>query len=138
MFPLFICAEIGYIDPWGKDHDLFKRENFEIPPPSEDILSKSIESIILFHQNIISPADGPRSHFRPTSARYMLLSIRRYGLLKGFIMGCDRLQRENKDPWVYRTIVIDKIKFKWDPTIKRTSRFTSPLFLEEKKGEMIL
>lgn len=74
------------------------------------------EKVILFHQNIISPADGPRSSFRPTSARYMLLAMRRHGFLKGYVMGCDRLLRENKDDWVYRTRTIDGITYKFDPT----------------------
>jgi len=60
--------------------------------------------------------DGPRSHFRPTSSRYMLLAMRRYGFIKGYIMGCDRLLRENKEEWVYRKVVIDGEEFKWDPT----------------------
>ena len=87
-----------------------------MPSPRKDPLSFLAEKIILFHQNIISPVDGPRSHFRPTSARYILLAMRRHGFFKGYIMGCDRLLRENKDDWVYRTIVIDDVKYKYDPT----------------------
>jgi putative component of membrane protein insertase Oxa1/YidC/SpoIIIJ protein YidD len=51
---------------------------------------------------VISPADGPRSHFIPSSSQYTLDAINRYGLLSGISMGCDRLMRENEDPWVYR------------------------------------
>ncbi len=137
LCPFYLFGEIGYIEPWGKDHDLFN-ERVPEPKKSSGIVSKAAEAVILFHQNVISPADGPRSHFRPTSARYMLLCIRRYGLIKGFIMGCDRLQRENKDPWIYKTVTIDHVKFKWDPTLKRASRFTAPLFLEEKTSGKIL
>ncbi len=106
----------GYFPPWGKDSDLmFYKQD---PPLAKrnDLLSKAAEQVILFHQNVISPVDGPRSHFRPTSARYMLLAMRRYGFFMGYIKGCDRLLRENKDPWYYRTITIDKVIYKWDPT----------------------
>ena len=107
----------GYEEPWGKDAELFARDTSS-PEPRRDPLSWLAEKTILFHQNILSPVDGPRSHFRPTSSRYMLLAIRRYGFLKGYIMGCDRLLRENKEEWVYRKIVIDNIEYKYDPTIK--------------------
>ncbi len=105
----------GYEEPWGVDSEFFTHKSTS-PKKRKDPLSRIAETVILFHQNIISPVDGPRSHFRPTSARYMLLAIRRYGFFKGYAMGCDRLLRENKDPWVYRTVVIDNTKYKYDPT----------------------
>jgi putative component of membrane protein insertase Oxa1/YidC/SpoIIIJ protein YidD len=115
LFPLF--SDIGYNPPWGKDCELIEKKTLWIAPQKRfDTLSKVSEKIILFHQNILSPIDGPRSHFRPTSSRYMLLAISRYGFLKGTLMGFDRLLRENNDPWVYRTITIDGIAYKWDPT----------------------
>jgi len=46
----------------------------------------------------------------------MLLAMKRHGFIKGFVMGCDRLLREDKEEWVYRTIEIDGETFKWDPT----------------------
>ncbi|MCH9621309.1 MAG: putative membrane protein insertion efficiency factor [Chlamydiia bacterium] len=119
---IFFCvctlyADVGYHPPWGKDGEIIKKTTLSTAPPKRyDPLSKSVENIILFHQNILSPVDGPRSHFRPTSSRYMLLAIRRHGFIKGAIKGFDRLIRENKDPWVYRTIEIDGTKYKWDPT----------------------
>lgn len=114
LFPLYLQARVGYWEPWGKDADLKIPE----PPKSAPELSfmgKVAEKVILFHQNVISPVDGPRSDFRPTSSRYMLLAIRKHGFIKGYIMGCDRLLRENKDPWVYRTIDIDGNIYKYDP-----------------------
>ena len=78
-------------------------------------MARVAEEVILFHQNVISPVDGPRSHFRPTSSRYMLLAIRKHGFLQGFVMGCDRLLRENDDDWLYRTIQIDGKIYKFDP-----------------------
>jgi putative component of membrane protein insertase Oxa1/YidC/SpoIIIJ protein YidD len=110
LLPIILSAE----PPWGKDADL------KIPAPPEpapklSIMGKIAEHVILFHQNVISPVDGPRSHFRPSSSRYMLLAIRRHGFIKGYIMGCDRLLRENEDPWVYRTIDVDGNLYKFDP-----------------------
>ena len=70
-----------------------------------------------FHKNVISPADGPRSHFRPNSSGYTLEAIEKYGFFKGWLLGCDRLMRENNDPWVYRTIELNDCNLitKYDP-----------------------
>ena len=38
-----------------------------------------------------------------------------YGFLKGYIMGCDRLLRENDEEWVYRTVHFDGRVLKYDP-----------------------
>jgi putative component of membrane protein insertase Oxa1/YidC/SpoIIIJ protein YidD len=117
LLSLSAFSEVGYIEPWGKDSELIAKKSLIPPTPtSRNLLTKVAEQIILFKQNVISPVDGPRSHFRPTSSRYMLLAMRRHGFFKGFIMGCDRLLRENKEEWVYRTIDIDGTTYKWDPT----------------------
>lgn len=91
-------------EPWGKDADLIHNSCL---PKAEircktPILGPFSEVMIGFHQNIISPADGPRSHFYPSSSQYTLDAMRKYGFMKGYFMGCDRLMRENSDPWVYR------------------------------------
>lgn len=117
LFPFILFAEIGFIEPWGKDQELLPKKSLIPPvPSSHGLFTHLAEQVILFHQNILSPADGPRSHFRPTSSRYMLLAMKRHGFLKGYLMGCDRLLRENKEEWVYRKISIDGILYKWDPT----------------------
>lgn len=115
-----LLAVAGYFEPWGKDTDLIPKKEEAIlitPPAKNDPLSALAESFIYLHQNFLSPTTGPRSSFRPTSSKYMLLSIRRYGFLKGFPKGCDRLLRENSDKWCYRTITIDGNDYKFDPTI---------------------
>ena len=112
-------ARAGYEEPWGQDSDLIEPPTSFIPPmpnTSPGLFIKLAEKVIWVHTDIISPVDGPRSHFRPTSSRYMLLAMKRHGFVKGFLMGCDRLLRENKDPWVYRTHTVDGIQYKWDPT----------------------
>ena len=107
LFPLLLFAIPGYHLPWGKDADL--HYNKPTPPQAESLspLGEGMEKLIWFHQNVISPVDGPRSHFKPSSSSYMLLAIRKHGFFKGYVMGCDRLLRENDDPWVYRTAIID-------------------------------
>lgn len=115
LFCLPLFASPGYHEPWGRDAQLLTH-SVDIPPPRKDPFSWVAEKIINFHVNVISPVDGPRSNFRPTSSRYMQLAIRRHGFIKGFVMGCDRLLRENSDDWVYRQRVIGGTKYKWDPT----------------------
>ena len=106
-------------DPWGKDADMVScrcqpsccQERCTTP-----ILGTFGEVMIKFHQDIISPADGPRSHFKPSSSQYTLDAMRKYGFFQGVAMGCDRLMRENKETWVYReTIGNDGCLIKYDP-----------------------
>ena len=115
LLPLQLIASAGFFEPWGKDADLKIKQEITpslTTPPSP--LTQIMEKAILFHQNVISPADGPRSHFRPSSSAYMLLAIRRHGFFKGYVMGCDRLLRENSDKWIYRTAEIDGKVWKID------------------------
>jgi len=124
---LFLClkgslsAYPGYWEPWGQDSDL-KASPKQEATPIPSIATKIADLVIRFHQEVISPVDGPRSHYRPTSSRYMQLAMQRYGFLKGFIMGCDRLLRENDEEWVYRKIEIDGQIFKYDPA--RVNKYT--------------
>src|ERR1700674_1952820 len=118
FLPTLIFAKAGYWEPWGKDSDLkYIEEKAEEEPPADkwSLGVAAAEKIIWFHQNIISPVDGPRSHFKPSSSSYMLQAIQNHGLVKGFVLGCDRLLRENSDPWVYRTIEAEGKLFKYDP-----------------------
>ena len=115
MVPSLLFSEVGFVEPWGKDAEMLhatEREAKEKPP---SLPLKIAEMIIGFRQKVLTKVDGPRSSFRPTSSRYMQLAMRRYGFLRGYIMGCDRLLRENDEPWVYRYIQIDKLRYKYDP-----------------------
>jgi len=118
LSPLLVFAKAGYFEPWGKDADIKHQDlnvNKNEQAKKKSIFSKAANKVIVFHQKVISPVCGSRSNFRPTSSRYMQLAIERYGFLKGFTMGCDRLIRENSDPWVYRKIIIDNTEYKFDP-----------------------
>lgn len=115
FLPLAAYALPGYFEPWGKDSDL-KYPSPEITAQQEENLAVRIaHQVILFHQNVLSPVDGPRSHFRPSSSSYMLQSMQKHGFIEGFLMGCDRLMRENSDAWVYRTIEENGKLIKYDP-----------------------
>ncbi len=114
LISAFLIAQPGYFEPWGSDSDLKSPS----PIPTQEKVSfatKVADLVIRFHQEVISPVDGPRSHYRPSSSQYMHQAMHNYGFLKGYIMGCDRLLRENDEEWVYRTIQIDGKLFKYDP-----------------------
>lgn len=114
LIPLCLFCREHFCEPWGRDADL------KMPPPKVAVQKPNVavriaNACIRFHQTVITPVDGPRSHFRPTSSRYMQLAMQRYGFVKGFLMGCDRLLRENDEDWVYNKIEIDGRIFKYDP-----------------------
>ncbi len=118
LFSASLHARPGYFEPWGKDSDLrYNKPSTEVPttelPPS--LFVRMAEQAILFHQNVLSPVDGPRSHFHPSSSQYMLLAMRKYGFFGGFALGCDRLLRENSAEWVYQTIEENGKLIKYDP-----------------------
>jgi len=114
LLPLSLFAEVGYVEPWGKDAQI------STAPPSQtqrkplSPMGLIAEKTILFHHRVLTHISGPRSSFRPTSSQYMLEAIREYGFIKGYLMGCDRLLRENPDPWVYKTKLIHGKLYKWD------------------------
>ena len=88
------------IEPWGIDAKLAypDTQTTLITPSMSKLVCKRM---IRFFQDYISQIDGPRSSFYPTSSQYAKEAIEKYGVFKGIAMGCDRLMRENKDPWVY-------------------------------------
>ena len=114
--PLSLFALPGFVEPWGVDADLIpqvKQTEEIMAKPS--LAARMAEKVIWLRQNVLTHVDGPRSHFRPTSSEYMRLAIRKYGFIQGYLMGCDRLMRENSDEWVYKTIESDGKLFKYDP-----------------------
>ena len=118
-------SEIGFVEPWGKDSEMVKNIHCQMPLKKLGLFVKIAEQIILFHQNIISPVDGPRSHFRPGSSQYMLDALKENGFFKGYIMGCDRLLRENKEDWIYPRTKDHGGVYKWDPAFSSVKRRSS-------------
>lgn len=110
-------------DPWGKDADLAssctKRTQRSRSIPKRvrtPLLGTFAEIAIRYHNEVISPCDGPRSHYSPSSSYYTLEAMRRYGFLQGWLLGCDRLMRENDEDWLYTKIVnVDGCLIKYDP-----------------------
>lgn len=116
FFSFLLLSMAIYADPWGKDADLC----FSLPHKcneKKDSLGVWLsEKMIQFHQDLISPADGPRSHFIPSSSQYTLEAIQKFGFCKGWMYGCDRLMRENSEKWVYKVVKAPNgTLMKWDP-----------------------
>lgn len=112
---LLLAAPI-YQEPWGKDADL-KMPHASEEMPKRSIATRIADLVIDFHQKVISPVDGPRSHYRPSSSQYMRQAIYNYGFIKGFLMGCDRLLRENEEEWIYPKIQDHGEIYKLDPAV---------------------
>ena len=115
FLPFSLFALPGYYTPWGKDQELCSPSKSSIPQKQDSLAATLAKKAIVFHQKVLSPVDGPRSHFYPCSSQYMKLAITKHGFAKGFLMGCDRLLRENKDPWAYRNVLINGQLIKYDP-----------------------
>ena len=126
---LLSCSTLSALyeyEPWGKDADIYYVDIYYADIYYADLClhnttatsetRSEFATLIHFHQKIISPTDGPRSHYYPSSSQYMLLATQKYGFFKGFALGCDRLMRENREPWVYATKKTrDKDVLKLDP-----------------------
>ncbi|MCH9611140.1 MAG: putative membrane protein insertion efficiency factor [Chlamydiales bacterium] len=89
-------------EPWGPDSELLHQSSQ--PAIKKSLPKRACIACIHFFQDYISPIDGPRSSFYPTSSQYALEAIERYGVFTGIALGCDRLMRENGEDWVYEVI----------------------------------
>lgn len=144
IFPLFSKSFEGPFEVWDADSEICltfsSPPQHNLPCKSENTLLPSLHfstnaapmhiktkmplqfsakkipiSLVQFFQKFISPIDGPRSTFYPTSSQYMIDAIERHGALKGIALGCDRLMRENPDIWVYDRIEKYGHSRKYDP-----------------------
>lgn len=110
-----LSSNMAAEEPWGTDASLARR-----PKAVPETASYSpCLYLIRFHQTSLSEADGPRSHFVPSSSEYTRRAMITWGAGMGFLMGCDRLLRENNERWVYRITRIRSGWFKWDPVPPR-------------------
>ncbi|MBB65824.1 MAG: hypothetical protein CMO81_12265 [Waddliaceae bacterium] len=107
-----------FSNPWGKDADLLQNTNTSPKVKIQGPGIRFAEIAIGFFRDYISPADGPRSHYFPSSSKYTLDAIREYGFWEGFLLGSDRLLRENNADWVYPTIIKEGYRIKHDPIKK--------------------
>ncbi|MCX7821267.1 MAG: membrane protein insertion efficiency factor YidD [Brevinematales bacterium] len=64
-----------------------------VPPESPNVLEWTGLLMIKLYQNFISSQDRPSCVFYPSCSRYTEEAIKKYGIIKGVIMGADRLER---------------------------------------------
>ena len=100
----------GFISPF---QDVDKKESSI--KKTDSIFEITSFWLIHLHQQYLTQIDGPRSHFYPCSSSFMKQAITKHGFFYGSLLGLDRLLRENDDPWIYKTKVIDHKKMKLDP-----------------------
>ena len=107
------ASEFG---PWGPDAECAYQIEEGVPLRPSSPLGWAVRGVVSLHQMVFSEADGPRSHFRPSSSQYMVLAVHKYGVLPGVLMGMDRLMRENEERWIYPRVAMGpKLWVKWDP-----------------------
>jgi uncharacterized protein len=114
----FIIAPLygGSFGPWGADAELAFEEVVVAPTLPVNPAGWLVRGVVSLHQMVFSEADGPRSHFRPSSSQYMVLAVQKHGVTRGILMGLDRLIRENEDPWIYPRVAMGPHHWlKWDP-----------------------
>ena len=58
---------------------------------------KDGNGVLRFYREIISPVDGDRCPMHPSSSEYAARAIEKHGLVLGWIMACDRIQRCGRD-----------------------------------------
>ena len=61
----------------------------------KSIINNFFVFIITFYQIYISPLFAPSCRFYPTCSNYALLSIKKYGVIKGLLYGAFRIIRCN-------------------------------------------
>jgi putative component of membrane protein insertase Oxa1/YidC/SpoIIIJ protein YidD len=101
--PLNANYNESFSEPWGIDSELAytKSEKIQDQKPKLHAGRTACKAMIRFFQVYISPIDGPRSGFYPSSSQYTLDAIQKYGVFRGISLGCDRLMRESGESWVY-------------------------------------
>ena len=116
---LLLLTEIP-VELWEEPWTALGIEFGEATPPKIELqappsaLATLAQKTITFYRAYLTQTTGPRSHFRPSSSLYMLQAIQNHGFITGYILGCDRLLRENSESWVYRAIEEDGRHFKSD------------------------
>ena len=112
LLALFLSTWLHAEEPFGKDSALLTRKSASV----QQRLIDPFQQAISLHQTIISPSDGPRSHFYPSSSEYGKQAIRRFGIGKGLLLTFDRLLRENGEVGSYPIVTLrSKARLKWNP-----------------------
>jgi len=64
--------------PWGKDASLSKQKT-STPKQESNLLITAASKVIQLRQEVLTHADGPRSHYFPSSSQYALDALHKYG-----------------------------------------------------------
>ncbi len=84
-------------------------------------------SPIQFFRKYISPIDGNRCPMYPSCSAYSMEAIQKYGLVKGWIMTCDRLMRCGRDELkLAPRVIIRGEVYCYDPVSENDLRTESP------------
>ncbi len=59
------------------------------------LASGTLRALFGFYRRVLSPQDSATCAFQPTCSRYAERAIARHGLLRGVLMGADRLLRDH-------------------------------------------
>lgn len=88
---MVIFKPLAAEEPWSisRQHPI----TIEVEPPRHEHRREANNPLISFYQNYVSPLSGSTCHYTPTCSRYTGEAIRKFGLLKGMLMGTDRLIR---------------------------------------------
>ena len=75
-----------------------------------------LSGMFQFYETVITPIDGDRCRMFPSCSRYLKNAVDRHGMLKGWVMGCDRLLRCGGDERrLSAPVWIDRKKHWYDP-----------------------
>lgn len=86
--------------------------------PKQSFLLKKVGiALIDGYKEHVASLNFTQCGYFPTCSQYTKQSIEKYGLLKGCVMGCDRLMRCNHDLWVYQEVKVDGELKKYDPVL---------------------
>ncbi|MCH9631973.1 MAG: putative membrane protein insertion efficiency factor [Chlamydiae bacterium] len=72
-------------------------------------------AMIDWYKENISPMKILTCSYYPSCSQYTKQAIGKYGLVKGWLLGCDRLMRCNHDLWVYREVKHEGELKKYNP-----------------------
>lgn len=82
--------------------------------------SSNLTPIRLF-QKFISPADGDRCPMHPSCSRYAAQAVKREGIIKGWVLACDRLLRCGRDETRRsEPIRVNGVRLTYDPLSANT------------------
>ncbi|MEX0684374.1 MAG: membrane protein insertion efficiency factor YidD [Balneolales bacterium] len=66
------------------------------------------ELLLVFYQKIISPQDNTSCLFHPSCSEFSRQAIRTKGIINGYVLTFDRLQRCNGLPGMYQAYPLDE------------------------------